>query len=479
MAKYIASKQIKPSKANDVMDFVGIGDAVWNFISSVYKSNWDALHTDNKSNTLRRKIAAKFTPKTQTAPKKPAKETPKSTLASIEKIPPPIPAKSQKEINVISKYFKNKQMEITNPGNSKLYAQASKQSTSISDIIKIKNMFLSIGAKKIDQINKIVKGSPKPKHQINMTTKGPSYKQVIFPMSSDNRDRFMKNSAIHIANLNRNLNNVKSEVSVNVIYPDPAGITIVTNKISQASNLTIIEKYVKNSENIDSSQVDTPHPPQSKSYLKIIGIPYFPNGNLQDCLNASDVKTIIKQNHIFNNVTLTSKPRVIKVSPKSDMAIVWIDIWDAQSSAKAKSLINRCFNVRSFIATIRGANTNPGVPQCKNCWRWGHLTFSCKIQGSKCVKCNSPHKSENHCKFGWCCKANEKLNPPRLETKKGEPCPHSFKCLNCQGEHQADSVQYSLWKHCFNREWQQKKYVEICKNRIKSIRSTGSAELHQ
>jgi len=54
-----------------------------------------------------------------------------------------------------------------------------------------------------------------------------------------------------------------------------------------------------------------PHLPQSKSYLKIIGIPYFPNSNLQDCLNASDVETIIKQNHIFNNVTLASKLRVI------------------------------------------------------------------------------------------------------------------------------------------------------------------------
>ena len=251
----------------------------------------------------------------------------------------------------------------------------------------------------------------------------------------------MKNSAIHIANLNRNLNNAKSEVSVDVIHPDLAGITIVTNKVSQASDLTIIKKYVKNLENIDSSQVDIPRLPQSKSYLKIIDIPYFPNGNLQDRLNASDVETIIKQNHIFNNVTLASKLRVIKVSPKSDMAIVWINIWDAQSGTKAKGLINRCFNVRSFITTIRGANANPGVPQCKNCWRWRHLTFSCKIQGSKCIKCNGPHKSENHHEFEWCCKANEKSNPPQLETKKGELCPHLFKYLNCWGEHQADSIQ--------------------------------------
>jgi len=44
------------------------------------------------------------------------------------------------------------------------------------------------------------------------------------------------------------------------------------------------------------------------------------------------------------------------------MAIVWIDIWDAQSSAKVKDLINRYFNVGRFITTIRGANANPGIP---------------------------------------------------------------------------------------------------------------------
>ena len=240
-------------------------------------------------------------------------------------------------------------------------------------------MFPSIRAKKIDQINEIVKGSPKAKRQINMMTKGPSHKQIIFPMSNNNMVKFIKNSSIHVANINRNLKNMKSEVLVDFIWADPVGITIVTNKVSQASNLSTIKNYVKNLESIDSSQVDIPCLPQSKSYLKIIGIPYFPNGNLQEHLNALDIENIIKQNYIFNNVTLAFKPRVIKVSPKLDMAIVWINIWDAQSSVKAKNVINRCFNIGLFIATIRSANANSRVPQCKNYWRWGHSTFLCRI----------------------------------------------------------------------------------------------------
>jgi len=39
MTKYITNKQIELSKANNLDDFKGIGEAVWNFISSVYKAN--------------------------------------------------------------------------------------------------------------------------------------------------------------------------------------------------------------------------------------------------------------------------------------------------------------------------------------------------------------------------------------------------------------------------------------------------------
>ena len=145
-------------------------------------------------------------------------------------------------------------------------------------------------------------------------------------MNSNNNSIFMKNSSLHVANINKHLKNTKSEVLVNYIQSDPLDITIVTNKISQQSDLQIIDQYVKNSNNINTLQVEESHLPQSKSYLKIIGIPFFIHGNTQECLTSSDVKMILKQNQIFNNITLVSRPRVIKISPKSDMAIVWIDI---------------------------------------------------------------------------------------------------------------------------------------------------------
>ena len=77
-------------------------------------------------------------------------------------------------------------------------------------------------------------------------------------MVKNNINKFMKNSSIHVTNLNRNLRNAKSEVLVNFIQLDLLGITVVTNKVSLNSDLIIIEKYIKNLENINSTQVKTP-----------------------------------------------------------------------------------------------------------------------------------------------------------------------------------------------------------------------------
>jgi len=152
--------------------------------------------------------------------------------------------------------------------------------------------------------------------------KGPSRKQIIIPMSINNNNSVMKNSVAYVANINKLLRNTKLEVSADYIRSDPIGISIVTNKVALRLDLQIINQYMKSSEDINGLQVDEPRLPQSKSYLKIIRIPYYPNGKSQDCLNSSNVEAILKQNQIFDNIKLASKPRVIKVLPKSDMSII-------------------------------------------------------------------------------------------------------------------------------------------------------------
>ena len=386
MAKYIQNKKVNDIQANDVTEFKGMGDAIWNFISSVYEAKWDFLYTDCSTRTLRSKISSKFTLRTPPAKSNGNKEIPKSNLVTINKMPPPLPplsTKPKKEINTILKYFQLKNQLDKNKAPSgnlgKSYAQATKSSVTMSDVLKIKEAFPSLNAKKVDQVNNIVNRQSKPRPCIKMTMKGPFRKHIIIPMSAENVFSFMKNSSTNVANINRQLQNTKTDLLVDYIRSDSNGIIIVINKVAQPPDLTIIDQFIKNSNDINALQVEELRLSKSKSYLKIIGIPFYPHANSQDKLTSADIKIILQQNYIFDNVILASKSRVIKVSPKSDMAIVWIDIWDVQSGQNVKMLINRCFNVGNYIAMIRGANMNPGVLQCKNCWKWGHSMFSCRI----------------------------------------------------------------------------------------------------
>ena len=135
------------------------------------------------------------------------------------------------------------------------------------------------------------------------------------------------------------------------IHIDSKGIVIATNNIASPSNLQTIEKYIKNTSSIEANQVQSPRLPQSKSYLKIVGILYLSESS-NICITSDDIEKILKNNYIFNNVILASKSRIIKVSPKLDMSIIWIDIQNVQSRSKTKTLINRRFNIERFIVII-------------------------------------------------------------------------------------------------------------------------------
>ena len=199
-----------------------------------------------------------------------------------------------------------------------------------------------------------------------MTTKSLSRKQVIVPMSNDNKSKFMELSSAHIINFNKTLKSIKSEVMADFVHANQAGIIIITNKVTSLLDLQTIKKYIKSSNHIDTKRVKVSHLPQSKYYLKIISIPYHLE-NTNTLISANIVEFIIKSNHIFNNILIASRSYIIKILLKSDMVIIWLNIWDIKSGNNAKGLINRCFNVRSYTVTIYGVNMNPGVLYCKNC----------------------------------------------------------------------------------------------------------------
>jgi len=197
------------------------------------------LFVENNT-TFRSKVKAKFNPQPRKDPP-PSNNKNKAKPTFVSPIPPPIPAKSLKEVKEISKFFKK--IEKLSPKKS--YAQASTNLVNNSNTsnvamntLKIKETFPKLLNKKIDSIQKVINGgNAKPKPKINMTTKGLSHKQIIILMPNELGKRFTKDSAAYITNINRILKNIKSSICVDYISSDNKSVSIMTNNITLNSNL--------------------------------------------------------------------------------------------------------------------------------------------------------------------------------------------------------------------------------------------------
>ena len=112
---------------------------------------------------------------------------------------------------------------------------------------------------------------------------------------------------MHILSINHLLKDIKSEICVDFICSDNRRIINTTNKVASALNINIIEKYMKNLNNVNLNKVISLRLFQSKSYLKILGILYFiKNTNVPIPINV--METVIKSTHIFKNTILTLCP---------------------------------------------------------------------------------------------------------------------------------------------------------------------------
>jgi len=191
------------------------------------------------------------------------------------------------------------------------------------------------------------KGKKKPK--LNMMTRGPSRKKVIIPMAKSNTELIVKSAHIYITNLNEYLKNSKADIIADFICMSNNRIIITTNCSVSPSELSRIEDFLKKINNINPDSIKGPHLPKSKSFMKIIGLLY----NLeQRVLTSNFIKGILKETYLFKDIVLASKPHIIKASPKSDMTVVEVDIWNSQNGSSAKNIINCHFNIGQFVATV-------------------------------------------------------------------------------------------------------------------------------
>ena len=340
-------------KKPPVGEFVPVVKSLWKLIETIYTLKWDLFVFDKEASlTIQKSIKDKIVPiyrKIDAISSKSAnsKENPTSlnSTVSLPKSavsPPPImklivPISLNNNVETVIK-------KVPKPSNiKKLYVQTSKSNIScnIEDVLRVKEAFPSLLANEVEKMWKVKnsgKGNRKPK--INMPTRGPLRKKVIISIAKTNAELIINLAHIYISNVNKCLKFSKSDIITDFICVTNNGIIITMNKLANVLDLSTIKKYLKSIENVNSDSIEGPCLPKFKSYMKIIGLPYKTN---QGVITSDYIEGILKELHLFKDVILVSKPCVIKVSPKSNMAVVWVDIWDFQSSSSAKNIINQIF----------------------------------------------------------------------------------------------------------------------------------------
>jgi len=121
----------------------------------------------------------------------------KNKQVEVVKLSSPIPTKLLKKVLEKLKFFNKKGKKANKPEKPrKLYTQV--LAPSVGKILKLKENFPSLSAKKIKNIHRTINNSRKSKPKINMITKDPLRKQIIISMSNDNKTKFIASSSTHI-----------------------------------------------------------------------------------------------------------------------------------------------------------------------------------------------------------------------------------------------------------------------------------------
>jgi len=174
------------------------------------------------------------------------------------------------------------------------------------NLLKLREAFPTLPTSKIIKMNNVRLGVKHGKPKMQIITKGPSRKNILISMNTTDKGKILNNTNTHTNQINGLLKSYKSSININCIRELWNSITITTNVVAASSDLTFIEKYFKGLDNLKSKDI-LPCLPQSKSFLKILGVPYF-GDNSSAFISIAQVEDTLSKTFMFKGITLSSRP---------------------------------------------------------------------------------------------------------------------------------------------------------------------------
>ena len=169
---------------------------------------------------------------------------------------------------------------------------------------------------------------PSVSRTLKMITQGPTRHQVLIPLAPAATEMVVANAASAVEFCNKGLVSAHSKLRVESVHKAWDGISMSTNSVASVAELEVIKQWLKKTAGLGEVTEVEPRLPQSKSFLKVLGVPYW-DSKTSLPVTPAQVAEALSSSPLFEGVTLASMPCIMKASPSSDMSVIWIDIWDS------------------------------------------------------------------------------------------------------------------------------------------------------
>ena len=156
---------------------------------------------------------------------------------------------------------------------------------------------------------------------LKMMTQEPTRCQVLIPLTPAATETAVANAASVVEFCNKGLVSTRSKLRVESVCKAWDGVSISTNSVASAAELEVIKQWLKKTAGLGESTEIEPCLPQSKLFLKILGMPYW-NSKSSLAITLAQVETALSNSLLFESVTLASIPYIMKALSSSDMSVI-------------------------------------------------------------------------------------------------------------------------------------------------------------
>ena len=109
---------------------------------------------------------------------------------------------------------------------------------------------------------------------LKMTSQRPTRHQVLIPLAPAAAEMVVANAASAVESCNKGLISARSKLRFESVHKAWDSVFMSTNSIASIAELEVIKQWLKKTAGLSEVTEIEPHLPQSKSFLKVLGILY-------------------------------------------------------------------------------------------------------------------------------------------------------------------------------------------------------------